>query len=216
MNCKSPWLSILLTALIASTATYFYMKMQKGTGRCDGVSEKGCLLRRTMAKLWSDHVFWTRLYIISALDNAPDKEAATDRLLKNQQDIGDAVASYYGKEAGEQLAKILKEHILIAGDVVDAAKTGDDEKLKEADARWHQNADEIAQFLNKANPTNWDEKEMRDMFYKHLKVTTAEVTYRLKKDWNADVKNFDVVYDQALDMGQSLSNGILAQFPSKF
>ncbi len=180
------------------------------------VTESTCDLQRAMSKLWSDHVFWTRLYIISALDNKPDLEVTTNRLLQNQQDIGSAIATYYGKEAGDKLAELLKDHILIAADVVKAAKSNNKKKLRDSDKQWHQNADEIAQFLHKANPDNWSEQDMQDMLYKHLQLTTDEVVAHLGKRWVQEVQTFDQVYDQALGMGLSLANGIIAQFPQKF
>src|SRR5437660_5249833 len=106
-------------------------------------------LNQAMRKLWSDHVFWTRLYIISALTDAPDLKPTTDRLLKNQEDIGNAIATYYGKEAGTKLTALLKDHILIAADVVSAAQKEDKQKLEEANKKWHKNAEDIAEFLNK-------------------------------------------------------------------
>jgi hypothetical protein len=78
-----------------------------------------------MRKLWIDHVTWTRLFIISAAANLPDKDATTQRLLQNQTDIGSAIVPYYGKDAGDKLTSLLKEHILIAADRVGAAKAGD-------------------------------------------------------------------------------------------
>src|SRR5262245_9479601 len=63
-------------------------------------------LRQDMRKLWSDHVFWTRDYAAAAIADQPDKEAASKRLLKNQEDIGSAVAKYYGKDAGDKLTKM--------------------------------------------------------------------------------------------------------------
>ena len=71
-------------------------------------------LRQDMRKLWSDHVFWTRDYIVAAVAGTPDQQAAADRLIRNQEDIGNAMAAYYGKPAGDKLTGLLKEHILIA------------------------------------------------------------------------------------------------------
>src|SRR5438105_890246 len=67
-------------------------------------------LRQDMRKLWSDHVIWTRDFIVAAVGDQPDQQAASDRLMKNQQDIGTAVAAYYGKGAGDKLTALLKEH----------------------------------------------------------------------------------------------------------
>ncbi|MGQ0434333.1 MAG: hypothetical protein ACT452_18260, partial [Microthrixaceae bacterium] len=57
------------------------------------------VFRTDMRKLWEDHVQWTRLYIVSAVADLPDSDATLARLLQNQTDIGNAVATYYGNDA---------------------------------------------------------------------------------------------------------------------
>src|SRR5215207_8128177 len=104
-------------------------------------------LKQDMRKLWTDHVVWTRDYIIAAVGDQPDQQAAANRLMKNQDDIGAAIATYYGAPAGEQLTKLLKEHISIAVDLVKAAKASDKVAQDKADKKWHANAEEIAEFL---------------------------------------------------------------------
>src|SRR5215208_4915165 len=79
-------------------------------------------LRAAMRKLWEDHITWTRVYIIDALANLPDADAAAARLLRNQDDIGAAIAPYYGAAAGSQFTALLKQHIMIATEVLKAAK----------------------------------------------------------------------------------------------
>ena len=172
-------------------------------------------LRQDMRKLWTDHVVWTRDYIVAATGDQPDAQAASKRLLKNQEDIGAAVATYYGKPAGDKLTELLKQHILIAVDLIKAAKGGDKAAQQKADTAWHRNAEEIADFLSKANP-NWPRATLVDMMNTHLSTTTSEVVARLSKDWEGDVKAFDAVYDHILKMSDALSDGIVKQFPAKF
>ncbi|HTM23079.1 MAG TPA: hypothetical protein VL172_21310 [Kofleriaceae bacterium] len=172
-------------------------------------------LRAAMDKLWEDHVTWTRVFIISAVAGSPDKDAATKRLLQNQDDIGNAIKPFYGDAAGAKLTALLREHILIAADVVTAAKAGDKAKLDAANTRWHANADEIAAFLAKANPA-WHLDDMKAMMKDHLDLTTAEAVARIHEDWNADVAAYDKVHDQILKMSKMLSDGIVQQFPRKF
>lgn len=85
-------------------------------------SAAAAALKDDMRKLWTDHVVWTRDYIVAALADQPDAQAAANRLMKNQEDIGGAVAKFYGAQAGQQLTTLLKEHISTAVDVVKAAK----------------------------------------------------------------------------------------------
>jgi len=172
-------------------------------------------LKQDMRKLWTDHVVWTRDYIIAATTNQPDAPAALNRLMKNQEDIGGAVAKFYGATAGRQLTTLLKEHISIAGDIVKAAMAGDTPGQKAGDDRWHQNATQIAEFLSKANP-NWPRATLVDMMNKHLATTTTELVARLTKDWEGDARAFDAVYDHILHMSDALSDGIVKQFPEKF
>src|ERR1051325_7034472 len=81
-----------------------------------GASELASAVDVTMAmrKLWEDHITYTRNYIISTLADLPDGEAVAKRLLKNQDDIGDAIKPYYGDEPGKKVAALLRDHILIA------------------------------------------------------------------------------------------------------
>jgi hypothetical protein len=173
------------------------------------------VLKQDMRKLWTDHVVWTRSYIVAAVGDQPDAQAAATRLMKNQGDIGNAVATHYGKAAGDKLTVLLKDHISIAVDIIKFAKAGDKTSQQQADAKWHRNAEDIADFLSKANP-NWPRATLVDLMNKHLSTTTDEVVARLTKNWDADARAFDAVYDHILMMSDALSDGIIKQFPAKF
>jgi len=177
---------------------------------------KQAAFQSTMRKLWEDHIVWTRQFIVSAVADAPDKAAATERLLQNQVDVGNAVKGFYGDAAGEKLTALLKDHILIAAEVVAAAKANDTAKLQDASKRWNANADEIATFLSGANPKAWPLADMKKMMHEHLELTTAEAVARLHGDWAADVAAYDKVHMQILHMADMLSAGIISQFPKKF
>jgi len=172
-------------------------------------------LHQDMRKLWTDHVVWTRDYIIAAVGGQPDAAASAARLMKNQEDIGAAVAKYYGAAAGDKLTALLKEHITIAVDIIKFAKAGDKANQAQADAKWKKNGEDIADFLSKANP-NWPRATLVDMMNRHLATTTDEVVARLTKNWDGDVKAYDAVYSHILMMSDALADGIVKQFPAKF
>lgn len=181
---------------------------------CDN-SNAGVKLRTGMNKLWEDHITWTRNVICCLVDGLPGSDQAVNRLMKNQEDIGNAIKPYYGEAAGNQLTALLKPHISISAEVVKAAKADNKEALDEANKRWFANADEISAFLSKANPA-WKLSEMKKMMNDHLKLTTDEAVARIKKDYDADVKAYDKVHDEILEMSEMLSMGIIEQFPDKF
>ena len=169
-----------------------------------------------MRKLWSDHVTWTRLFIVSAAADLPDKAATTQRLLQNQTDIGNAVGSIYGKPAGDELTSLLRDHILIAADLVGAAKAGNTAKVDSLNRKWGTNADDIAAYLNSANPRNWPTATLKSAMHTHLDQTLQEATHELKGDYAASARDFDAIEMHILKMADILSDGIVAQYPQKF
>ncbi|MGG3927369.1 hypothetical protein ABET51_15485 [Metabacillus fastidiosus] len=172
-------------------------------------------LQMEQSKLWIDHVFLTRNFIISDINNLKDKEAVLQRLLQNQDDIGNSIKPYYGKKAGNTLAKLLREHIILAGQVLDAAKTNNKANLDKYNKLWYKNADDIARFLNSLNP-NWSYETLKDMLYTHLKFVTEEATTRLEENWQANIQTFDQGEAHMIHLVNILSNGIIKQFPTKF
>jgi hypothetical protein len=158
---------------------------------------------------------YTRCYIISAIAALQDAQATATRLLRNQEDIGNAIIPFYGKEAGNRLTELLQEHIKIAVELVAAAKTGDQQKFAAADKRWTENANQIAAFLSGANP-NWPKKDVTDLLSLHLKITKEEAVARLTGKWEEDIQKFDEIYTEIMVLADALSDGIVKQFPDKF
>lgn len=202
----------LLTAVLISSASFAQIKM-KATKNISVTS--AAKFKTNMSVLWEDHVTWTRNVILCLVDGLPGTDQAVKRLLQNQVDIGNSIKPYYGEEAGKKLTALLTPHITIAAEVVKAAKTGNAAALDEANIRWSANANEISEFLCKANP-NWTLAEMKMMMSDHLKLTADEAVQRIKKDYDADVIAYDKVHNEILKMSDILADGIAKQFPEKF
>jgi hypothetical protein len=178
--------------------------------------DKQAALHDGMRKLWEDHITWTRLAIISFAHDLPDLPATQARLLKNQDDIGNAIKPYYGKAAGNQLTALLKEHIVGAVELMTVAKAGDKAGIERESAEWYANGDEIADFLSKANRKNWPKATMRRMMKKHLDDTLSEAVNRLEGRYAADARDYDHIHSHILKMADALTNGIVKQFPKRF
>jgi hypothetical protein len=93
---------------------------------------------------------------------------------------------FMDEAGGKELTRLLRDHIMIAADLLKAAKTGNNSAFDGANKKWFANADDISNFLSKANP-NWKLKDMKKMMNEHLTLTTEEAVVRLKKDYAADV-----------------------------
>ena len=193
-----------------------YAMVTVGHSPAASISRRELALRSDMRQLWEDHIVWTRLAIISLTTGSPDTEATVARLLRNQTDLGNAVKPFYGNAAGAELTRQLRLHILIAADVVVAAKAGDQAKLADAQARWAKNGEDIAAVLASVNPRHWRLATMKAELRMHLKLTTDEAVARLTGNWTADVAAYDKIHRHALLRADLLSAGLVKQFPQRF
>jgi hypothetical protein len=172
-------------------------------------------LRIALHDLWVEHIVWTRQYIVAAAADQPDASFAAERLMRNQEEIGNAIKPLYGDQAGNQLTSQLKDHILIAVDLLEAAKAGDSSAVQQVEQKWYANADEIATFLSGANP-NWTKDDLLNMVNEHLSLTKTEAVARLTGDYATDVTTFDALYQHAVSMGDEFTIGIVNQFQELF
>ena len=206
-------IAVAMTVLLLSTASF---AGQQGHSAGGAMYTKSAVdLRMDMRKLWEDHIKYTHDFITSSIAGLDDAGKMAERLLRNQDDIGAAIAPLYGEAAGKKLASLLRDHILIAADIVSAAKAGNNEGVASGQKRWRANADDIAIFLSGANP-NWPKQTLENMLYEHLAITTVEVVSRLKKDWAADIAAYDKGHMHMLMFADVLTEGIVKQFPDKF
>ncbi|KZE51617.1 hypothetical protein [Rossellomorea marisflavi] len=180
------------------------------------VSQSEVEFENSFRRLWIDHVLWTSNYITSATTaDAEDQKQVLTRLLKNQEDIGNAIKPVYGEKAGNQLTGLLKEHIMIAGKIVDAAKRNDTASVNELNKVWYTNADDIAGFLSSANP-NLKNEELKKLLYMHLKLVTDDVVASVQKNWSNRITSIDEGVSHIILMSDAISSGIVKQFPDKF
>lgn len=207
----------LIKNLIATGMLVLFFSVSHLNAQMDMNSKtsKSEQLRMAMHKLWEDHIVWTRNVILNIMDGLPGTEQAVNRLLQNQDDIGNAIKPYYGEAGGKELTRLLHDHITIAADLLNAAKTNNNTAFDAANKKWSTNADEISNFLSKANP-NWKLNDMQKMMNDHLALTTDEAVARLKKDYAADIKAYDKVHNEILRMADMLTDGIIKQFAEKF
>lgn len=180
-----------------------------------GISKSEADLSKHLRMLWEQHVFWTRLFIISAVFGLPDEQPVTNRLLRNPEDFKAALKPLYGERTASRFAELLRSHLVIASQLVKAAKAGDAGVAEKAEKDWYANADEIAKFLGGINPF-WSAAEWRNMLHEHLALTKAEAVAILSGKYEDGISTFDKIERQALVMADVMTDGIIKQFPSKF
>ena len=172
-------------------------------------------LKAQMVELWEQHVAWNRNVMLCIVDELPGTDQAVERLHQNKIEIGDAMKPYYGEAAGDQLTKLLYEHVTISAEVITHAKAEEKVALQEANQRWYANAEEIAGFLADTNPY-WALDDIKLIIKEQLILTTNQAVFRIQKNYSADVIAYDKAHSDVLKMAGIFANGIAKQFPEKF
>jgi len=171
--------------------------------------------RLSMRQLWDDYQNYTRNFIISYVAGIDDVSKVSAMAAKTQKNIGNVIVSVYGYSIGIKLSNLLRDHFALGEDMVEAAKARNDLELNRSIKKWYANVYETAYFLSSINP-NWEERKLAFLLHKHLELTIAEVTARLKKDWQSDIYSYDKDQVYMRKFADMLSEGIIKQFPSKF
>lgn len=175
------------------------------------LNEREVHLRDCFRLLWSQHVYWTRMVITGIVYDLPDLEQTTNRLLRNAPDFGRVFNHFYGNRVAAEFERLITDHLVIAAELVKAAKAGDSSAAADAEKRWYENAEEIVCFLNHINP-NWSVGDMRQMWFTHLALTKKEAITMLNKDYAKSIAIFNRIEKEALIMADEFSNGITCQF----
>ncbi|HTL12400.1 MAG TPA: hypothetical protein VL588_07920 [Bdellovibrionota bacterium] len=164
-------------------------------------------MQSEMRKLWEDHLTYSRNYVISGLAGIKDTGLVAARLMENQSAIGQTLRGAYGSQVGDRFASLLKNHILIAFDIVDAAHGGDVNGITAGQNQWHTNAEEIADLLSSLNP-RWKRPMILSTLYRHLDHMAAQIAARMAQNWAADIDAYDQDHDEMLAFADLLATGI--------
>lgn len=191
---------------------YKYWKLHH-TGKKFTISQVRLINKFRM--LWEEHDIWTRSTIVSITFSLPDLDFVIKRLLRNPADFGRVFALFYGPKIGAKFAHLLRVHLVLAAQLVEASKAGNTAAAAEIERKWYINADQIAALLGEINPF-WSEKEWRKMMHEHLALVKAEAVGYLTGDYAAGVAVYDRVERQTLKMADMMAIGIFKQFPEKF
>ncbi|WP_228469357.1 acetylglutamate kinase [Paenibacillus sp. JNUCC31] len=151
----------------------------------------------------------------SIVDELDSVQHTTERLLRNPSDFATVLAPIYGITIANGFEKLLRDHLLIAAELVTDLKSGNSNAAKDAQKRWYANADDIADFLGRINPY-WSKEEWQRMLYEHLRLLSEEVVTRIAKDYTSNVAISDPIEQQALEMADMMTSGIVQQFPQIF
>ncbi len=177
--------------------------------------EKVADLRMTLRDLLGEHIHWSRTLVLAT--RAGERSAAQvaeSRAIANARALGDAVAAFYGKEAGDRFAALFVGHNRAVKEYLTAALAGRQTAKKAASERAVRNAQEIDTFLSGANP-NLPKGAVLNLLASHWAHHVAQVEAAAKRDWAQEARVWDEMRKHIYVVADALAEAIAKQFPDK-
>jgi hypothetical protein len=192
----------------------------------------------SMRQLWSDQVVFTRQYVIAAVAGRPvsevltkllgqsvapiatapgvhelvpqfsDGDAAAVGLLTTMEATGEALEPYFGEDSANELTSLLRRHVLIAVELLSAARSGNIESFKQEDERWIASANEIAGFLSSLNQA-WPREVLEQHLQLLLQLTKDEAVARVAGNPRVDLRTYDAIHEEAMVIADLMEEGLV-------
>lgn len=183
---------------------------QENRGNQKEIENENAALQEAMQMAWLDHVFWTRMYLMSADMDAKDRQAVEERLLETADEITDVFANHLPLNVTRQLRNLLVEHIEIAGQMIAALKAGNMTDYDNLTRNWYANANQLATLLASQNPY-FSNRDTRNMLLNHLDLTRQEIEQQLRGDYQESIDTFRDIKNQAIAMADFFARGLMAR-----
>lgn len=170
--------------------------------------------RQKSRYMWTDHISYTRDHITSHLAGLDDLVSIDERLMKNQDDLGELLSMFYGSKAAEDFAALLKSHIIGVSNFITAAKAGQD--TASAMANMDKNTNDIVALLEATNSVHWPAAMVRDLWSKHVGYTMDSIKARMDRKWADDIAAYDANHLNILKFADTFCQGIVMHNIEKF
>lgn len=172
-------------------------------------------LQAAMRSLWHDHVVHTREYALAVhAHDAAKAKAAEDAVVTNAKAVANAVGSFYGKAAGEQMFTLLAGHWAGVKALTQADSTHDKTAETAAMNALATNGGEIARFLAGANP-NLPESAVSSLLAGHVAHHSAQIEEIMAGDMTAEATTWTAMQQHMNVIADALAGAIAKQFPAK-
>lgn len=174
---------------------------------------KAAELRAGLTALLQEHVYLAGIATGTALSGG-DLTPPAQALDQNSVALGDAIASIYGRAAGDQFTELWRTHITFFVNYTTARATNDQAGIDQATADLDGYRSDFGAFIASANP-NLPKEAIADALIPHIQSLFDAIDAQAAKD----PSQFALLVTAASHMPMTakvLAAGIVKQFPKKF
>lgn len=166
--------------------------------------------------LWMGHIFWVRAVVEAAMaGNTAMEKVAEEQAVANAHALAASVEPFYGKAGEDGLFKLLAGHYGAIKAYLTATMEKSTTKQSEATTALTNNAEQIADFLAKANP-HINKNAAFGLLQAHAGQHIEQIQQFEAKDYAGEAKTWAAMVKHVYVISDVLANALAEQFPSKF
>ncbi|SDN19002.1 copper amine oxidase [Alkalicoccus daliensis] len=173
-------------------------------------------LRADLDYLLSEHFVLAVETMQKTYDEAPDAEAVEDALYQNSMDMVTALEPIYGEDGAEAFGDIFISHNDYTDDLVEAAKTGDEEARADAEEEIEEFVIEFSTFLDAATEGNLPQEAAEEAVRAHEMDVLSAFDHYVAEDYEGAYTSYREGFDRMFDISKALSGAIVTQMPEAF
>lgn len=173
-------------------------------------------LRADLDYLLSEHFALAVETMQKTYDEAPDAQVTEDALYQNSKDMLPAIESVYGEEGAAEFDRIFTTHNDYTDDIVEAAKSGDEEARADAEEEVEEFVEEFSTFLAGATEGNLPQEAAEEAIRAHEMDVLSTFDSYVEGDYEAAYTSYREGFSRMFDISKALSGAIVTQMPDQF
>ncbi len=201
---------------MATTSRVEVAKTITSTAVTKSASDLRALLRSLLIQHGEGHGLFASLYTLRLyIKDRQLQQAAVNELLTNSKALGDAIASVYGRDAGDKFTELFNGHIMAVAAYYTSVFAGNEMGKREAANALVSNAMDLARFLSQANPYLPEDvvfSLLRDHGLRAMRQADLLARGRISDESSLYI----IMRNHLITIADALADAIVKQFQDKF
>jgi len=182
------------------------------SGRSQKVAQTGAALR----DLWVDHIFWVRSVSVATIDNNElAAKVSEQKAVSNAKAIASSIEPFYGAAAKDRFFELLANHYGAVKAYLVATIASDASAQATAAQSVRSNAEEIAVFLNKANPY-LPKEAVQGLLLAHGGHHIQQIQQLKNRKYEAEAETWEGMKQHVYQIADATTDALVKQFTKKF
>lgn len=166
-------------------------------------------IKSALRKLFTDHINYTNLVIITSLSRLEsDNSDFVKRLLQNPIDIANLLAPIVGKQIAGDVRDGFTNHLTLANDILGHVRDGDKDSIAEAVNKFYEQGDVLSETLHNINTNKLPLETLYHMIRQHNEFVIKLAILRAEGQMEEYIQTFDTYYKHGLSLSDAICEAL--------